>query len=464
MVLAVLLGCSTDDPESKVGETGTDPVDSQTTGEDSVDSEDGVDTADLAPTSIEAEIATVQTVVRVRWTTPTATTGYVRFGPDTSYALQTPLGEASTEHEVLLLGNHAETEVHFQVVSAQDGVEVASEDQMITTGPLPPELPELTTTGAVSSWPGNYLIIPYQGSSLGVVIVDDQGAVVWYDTLDGDINLMSSILSVDGQSVVHMAAGSQGMLENGSLIRVSLDGDTKTPTLWPYIDHDFTELPDGTIAAIVLSGDDELDGTADTIQEMAPDGTITKVFDCWDDEHISVFYNPDLSTWTHANGLDYDPEEDAYYLSMKEIGTIVKVDRQSGEPLWHLNGDANQFSFPEGTEIIQMQHQFHKIDGGMVIFDNGELDRGYSRAVEYTLDEDALEGEQIWEYIHDPPIGVYAKGDVERYADGNTRVVWSSSGEIQDVDPDGNVIWQLNAELGYAFTFVYRAESFYVGL
>ena len=77
------------------------------------------------------------------------------------------------------------------------------------------------------------------------------------------------------------------------------------------------------------------------------------------------------------------------------------------------------------------------------------------------MDESALTAEEVWSFRHTPDLGVYAKGDVERYADGNTRVVWSTAGEIQDVTPDGTVLWQLNTELGYATTFVTRVPNLY---
>ena len=68
----------------------------------------------------------------------------------------------------------------------------------------------------------------------------------------------------------------------------------------------------------------------------------------------------------------------------------------------------------------------------------------------------------MWDYIRDPSVFVVAKGDVHRFANGNTQVVWSAVGEIQMVTPNGTPIWALNAELGQAFTFVQPVSSFYV--
>ena len=80
---------------------------------------------------------------------------------------------------------------------------------------------------------------------------------------------------------------------------------------------------------------------------------------------------------------------------------------------------------------------------------------------EFVLDEENLVAEEVWSYIRDPGVYVYAKGDVERLSNGNTLVTWSSSGEIQEVQPDGTVQWQVNTELGAANTFVNRVDSLY---
>jgi hypothetical protein len=109
-----------------------------------------------------------------------------------------------------------------------------------------------------------------------------------------------------------------------------------------------------------------------------------------------------------------------------------------------------------------MQHQFQVLDGGILIFDNGPGERDDPQAVELALDVEARIADQVWSDVRDPPVGVYAKGDVERFADGNTQVVWSTSGEIQNVTPEGEVQWQLDAELGYAITFVQHVRSLYV--
>ena len=407
----------------------------------------------------------VGTVVIVTWTTAEPTTGFVRFGESTSYALSTPEEtEPATEHRALLLGLPTDTEAHLQVVThPAAGAEHVSSDYTITTGSLPPEVPTITVTGEVVSWVGSYQILPMQGTGTTVVIIDDQGRVVWFDLLEPGNNLMRALQSHDGTHMIYCLAGPQDRLDLGSVMTVSMDGSDRIILPFPNIDHDLAELPDGTLAAIVVSTNTEFRGAGNTIVEMALDGTTTEVWSAWDDPALFASFQENMN-WMHANALDYvlsDSGEESYYISSKEIGTITKVDRLSGQSVWHLNGDANEFELLNGTELGLESHQFQILDGGILMFDNGLPERLYSQAMEFAIDDVAMTAEEVWRYEHDPAMEVAAKGDVERFSDGNTQIVWSTGGELQNVDPAGQVHWQFNTELGYAITFVDRMESLY---
>lgn len=448
----LLLGCS-----HKGGDEVTD---------DSVQNDSEADSADPgAPPAEDIQVVLseyVGTVVIVTWTTSEPTTGLVRFGESTSYTLSTPEEtELATEHRALLLGLPTDTEAHLQVVThTEGGAEDVSADYSIVTGPQPPELPSTTVTGAVESWLGSYQVLPLQGTGYAIAIIDDQGRYVWFDLLEPGSNLMRAVQSHDGTHMIYCLAGPQDHLDLGSIMTVSMDGSERIIIPFPNIDHDFTELPDGTLAAIVVNTSTEHPGSANAIVEMAADGSTTEIWNAWEDPALFASYR-DGQNWMHANALDYDPGEDAYYISSKEIGTITKLDRQTGQSIWHLNGDANEFELLNGTELVLESHQFQILDGGVLLFDNGLPERLYSQALEFALDDEAMTIDEIWRYQHDPAMEVAAKGDVERFDDGNTQVVWSTGGEIQNVDPSGQIHWQFNTELGYAITFVDRMESLY---
>ena len=450
------------DTDTTPTDTDTDPTDTDTT---DTDTDTTIPETDISPFEIEAELSPeVVTVVRVSWSTQSPSVGRLEFGETGAYGHQSPFATTpATEHHALILGMPADTEVHFRVVSVgDDGAEAVSDDRTIVTGTLPVQLPTLTVTGEATSWPDGFQVLPLQGTGLSIIVLDALGRIVWYDLQDAGFNLMRARLAHDGQSILYCLAGMADMRGLGSIARVSMDGTATTLIPFPYIDHDFTELPDGTLAGIVVTSEGGYDNEGDSIVELDADGNFTEIWNAWDDPTLMAFYKPELANWSHANALDYVPEQDAYFIALKEIGTIVKVDRKTGTSQWYLNGLANGFEMLNGTEPVVLQHQFQLLEDSILIFDNGPYDRGYSQAVEFELDQSALTAEQTWSYGADPPIVVYAKGDVHRYEDGGTQIVWSSAGEIQNVDADGNVQWQLNTPLGYAMTFVEPVPSLYV--
>lgn len=414
---------------------------------------------------VQAELAEdIVTVVRVRWTTSTETTGWVEFGETADYGHMTNTTALGTEHEVLLLGMPADTAVQFQV-HATDGTDSVQSDELdITTGSLPSGMPVLTVTGdAGDRWA--YQAIPFQGTAFVIALVDPLGRIVWYDLPEPRGNLMRALLSPAKDEIVYVWAGDQQNLDQGVIVRVSLDGSEREEVAWPFVDHDADVLPDGTIAGIVVT-DDPLTGgdvgQTDDIVELAKDGTKTEVWSAYESIDWDELPPQGPSNWTHANGLDYVVDEDFYLVSLKELGSIAKVDRQTGEAEWFLNGQLNEFSYPEGTDVVQMQHQMHWLGDSIIVFDNGPVERDWSRVVEIELNEDTMEAEEVWEYIRDPPAKVFAKGDVHRFDDGATQVVWSIQGEIQIVSPEKEVLWQLNTELGQALTFVQVLDDLYL--
>ncbi len=437
-------------------------------GKDSADgATDGTLDGDALAMDVSAELGTIVTVVIVRWRTEEATTGYVEFGPDTTYGARTDRTAPSTEHEVLLVGTAADTAVHFRVVVETEAGDAPTSDYDITTGPLPTGTPSFVASGTMADeWQFN--VIPTQGEVPYVTIVNNLGQIVWYySPIVKDGNLMRALITHDRKAVLLGHAGVQGNLQASVLQYISLDGGTVRDIPYPMFDHDLDELPDGTVAMIVVDERTRDDGSpwqADRIVELHPDGTETEVFNAWDELDAEAIAGDGMQpNWTHGNGLDYWPEEDAYLFSMKELGTLAKVNRADGHIEWMIDGRLNQFDFGD-DEVVPLQHQFEMLaDGNLLIFDNGTPERGYSRAVELDLDIEARTADQVWEYIRNPPVMVFAKGDVHRFDNGNTLVTWSMLGELQMVTPEGLPTWQLNAELGQAFTFVQPFDSFYLG-
>jgi hypothetical protein len=414
---------------------------------------------------ISATIAEdVSTVVRVTWTTVEATAGYVEFGETDAYGMQTPMTAAATEHEVLLLGLPSETEAHFRVVDEAG----TSADQVVTTGVLPVSLPTLTASGTAPTWEG-FLAVPINGITHAVLILDNQGRIVWYYTLETEANILSAFAAADRETVVFCQPG--GTIEgvDGSVVRVAMDGSTYDILPFDSLAHHCAGLPDGTVVAPVADWRDYSTYSAEQLMEVSPEGELRSVWSAWDwlesmeeDPAAWVEANRKENSWSHIVSTDYYPETDRFLVSMKDLGTQVLIERSTGEVVWALNGVLNQYTYTDGSEgTTDVVHQMDLVGDELLLFDNGGQDREGSKVERYVLSPETLEVALDWEYDPQPSRGNYALGDVRRLDDETTQVVWSVLGLIEDVDDDGNVLWELGTDLGYAFSFAVHHDSLY---
>lgn len=95
----------------------------------------------------------------------------------------------------------------------------------------------------------------------------------------------------------------------------------------------------------------------------------------------------------------------------------------------------------------------------MVVFVNGSEQTYCSDVREYSFDDDGGEAELVWSYSPDPCVFSFSLGDVSRLDSGNSLVTFSNQGQIDEVDPDGELLWRLNASLGGAIGYTTFLED-----
>ncbi len=418
-----------------------------------------------APENISARLSdAISTVVKVSFRTSEPATAYVEYGPTESLGSRTPLeGAASTAHEQDLLGLEADTTYYYRVVTTGEGGS-ASGTLSIRTGDLPLGMPPLSLTGEGHD---GFVLVPVLGATTAVLVIDADGKIVWYHEDDRDLDFYRARLSVDRKSILYNAASISGTPSEASeLVRVSLDGTQTLSVPLPLLAHDFVEHPDGTLGAMVVEYRD-FDGKTlrgDEIVEVDPEGEISTVWSAWDCFDPATTPGDDIELgWTFANALDYDPEEEAYYLGMRNFSSIVKIDRASGACEWVLGTFGGTFDFAPGSAHFLHQHQFEVRQNHILVFDNDGSSGDESRVLEYELDFEANVATEVWRYTADPPVYTFVLGEPARLADGDTFVNWSAAGQMERVSPDGTSKWKLNSGVGYAFGFDTLAKDLYSG-
>ena len=476
LVLAILgaglcPGCKGDDDDDDTAPADDDAIDDDDD-DDTGDDDDAVGAPEI--TFIDAVVSEViPTVVTVRWKAAGEELDdtYVEFGPDDEYGHRAPglPVEDDDEFEAFLVGMKPLSTVHFRVVAENPSGSDATADDTRELGASPAALPgtEVFVEDADRAVDG-YLVTTILTNPSWAVILDTDGDFVWWHQPDGawdQILISRALLSVDGRSVLYVAANTSVGQGERMLARVRLDGTQVVTTSVPGAHHDFLELADGTITFIqndTRNVDDE-SVTGDQITELDTDGNTLTIWSVWDHAVYDPEFDPGVGNeWTHSNALDYDPVDDAYYLSIRSFDTIWKIDRATGDVLWRLGGVDSDFEMAGGdTEFFTWQHQFQLLDDGLVVFDNREPPGLTSRVVEYTLDWPSYTGEEIWYYITSPTLYCVGYGDVTRLDGGDTLVTWSYNRQLDHTTPDGDLVWRLNLDLGGAFGFTHYHETLY---
>jgi hypothetical protein len=121
----------------------------------------------------------------------------------------------------------------------------------------------------------------------------------------------------------------------------------------------------------------------------------------------------------HSNAIIEDPRDDSLIVSMRNQNAIIKFSRQSGQLVWILGPPENwapewqQYLLtPVGTPFAWQYGQHAPVftpQGTLMVYDDGNyraspfdpfLDnsQSWSRAVEYSIDEQNMAVSQVWQY------------------------------------------------------------------
>jgi hypothetical protein len=148
------------------------------------------------------------------------------------------------------------------------------------------------------------------------------------------------------------------------------------------------------------------------------------------------------------------------------LSRITKIDYPSGEIIWNMghqmpSGDVNM-----GTDIgFSFQHSLQKLDNGNILtFDNGNLAQEFrgteepvSRAIEITIDDNSAE--LTWSYELPADLFGFASGNVQKLDNGNVLATTVGGGGTSiEVNPDGEVVWDVSYNLSLPNGAVYRAH------
>ena len=233
--------------------------------------------------------------------------------------------------------------------------------------------------------------------------------------------------------------------------------------LWSIRNHEeIKEYEDGTPVTIV--GDD--------LVEMDSLGNVLWAWNVFDHQVFDPSTIPPEQEgvdWTHANSFDFNDTLSQFYFNARNLSKIYKIDRATGDLLWTLGTDGDFTVDGDDTDFwFSFAHAVDVLDNGnILLYDNGNDARDYSRAIEYELDEIAMTAKIVWQYGNE--VGdkwqTFYWGDADRLPNGNTQVVAGSfsrigASAIKEIDASGEKVWELSFphDGGESVLGMYNAE------
>lgn len=90
--------------------------------------------------------------------------------------------------------------------------------------------------------------------------------------------------------------------------------------------------------------------------------------------------------YIHFNSMTVDPKDNNLICSFRNIDSILKIERYTGNILWILGGKGDQFGLKEKEKFSRQHYARLLSDGSITLFDNGNKNKK-SRILELKIDE-----------------------------------------------------------------------------
>jgi len=349
--------------------------------------------------------------------------------------------EERTEHSLPVFGLKPNKAYTVTVTSFIAGNTQSLASLQVVTAPLPGDFPmmEVIVSNPAAMEPGFTLLDQFrrrrseEPAGLYSIIVDAVGDVVWYSSLGG-------------LATRQLANGNLMYLQDNAMVEQDLLGNTTVVPLQDpglSLHHDLFPTEHGTLLSLSResvtvdgypSSETDQDAPKQTTEirdepvvEFSMNGELINVWplvDIIDPTRIgysSLNSTPQGLDWAHANAVIHDPRDDSIIVSVRHQDAVIKFSRSTGALKWILGPHDNwpvafqpYLLTPIGTPFEWQYHEHAPMitpAGTLLLFDNGNFraspfdgqtpvpdQENYSRAVEFAIDESAMEVRQIWQY------------------------------------------------------------------
>lgn len=418
---------------------------------------------------------------------------FVKYYSDTHKGYKISEETAKNEHYFFLWGMRENLDYKIEIYSDEEEPELLATTEF-RSGNAPDHIPAMYLGDRnLEKTAEGFVLFQYAATSYDhifpiTVMVDTDGEVVWYYEYDqwylsalGDVawdpEKQTILIGLLKDAVAYDSLAEEA-------IEIDLEGNIvwKSPEIMSYYygpgswNHAYYKMKDGSVTFpqavydTCIIGDRIVNLDADSYAEL------------WSWDYRNYFEKPDCSDntsgdvwldWTHTNSVSMFKEDGIVYINSRNFSTFFKIDMATGAIIWRLgkNGD---FTFVGNSENpwFELAHEpeINGVNGNKVIFfDNGTAERGFSRIVEYAIDETNMTAEMTFEFDgRDLGKGWWSEywGDADRMVNDNIFVTagfydMQQTSRFFEVTHEGEVVWELFMEKTEDWqTSLYKADKF----
>lgn len=419
------------------------------------DTAEPCDDACLADLRLELSDS-VPMAVRASWNAGTVGQCHVRYREVDGDWWTTPVQDCGPGDRgtVVLRGLHADTRVEVEAVLTVEGVEHPRQLGAITTNPLPEGVPTFTVDVPWSGeGDGDYVQGSFSQEQAGVFILDRDGRYVylWMNEPDQRRDVFNARLTTDHSAFWLLLNQDRVATDWGLMVRRDWFGEVRRTIELPWIHHDLLPLPDDAVLVIEGDPDDpdqEIPIWGDRILRIDPDDTVTELWSSWDDLSPPA-RSPDSSTWfgdgvdwIHGNSLAWSEDRGTVLMGSPQLQGVFEVDA-GGDGLLRTYGGLVPDAVPVDGPAFEHPHGAHWNPDDELMLLSTDWDTEQTRAVSYTVDEPVTALTPAWEHAA-PDHYAHVGGNAVRHGD-NTLLSYGSGLVLQELDPAGQVVWQVHA-------------------
>jgi hypothetical protein len=306
-------------------------------------------------------------------------------------------------------------------------------------------------TAAAGAEPGMVFVAPKRGATQqGPMIVDQRGALVWFEPLPGDQQAFDfRAQTYRGEPVLTWWQGRMRIYRGVGVGRIVDSSYRPVATVRAANDyeldaHELQLTPAGTaliISYVPVAWDlSDLGGRRDAVvednvvQEIDVDtGELRFEWHALGTIGLGESYRPapqnarQIHDPFHLNSVALDADGNLL-VSARHANAIYKLDRRTGEILWRLGGKRSSFEMEPGAAFALQHDARRRADGAITLFDNvsedpSERDKA-SRGLALRLDQraDTAAVAQAWEH----PEGLLSatQGSTQSLDGGGAFVGW----------------------------------------